>query len=53
MLLAASCQQMSNHEISFNSKLYEQIRTRADFTYKITPSVISIVDTRLGATLSN
>ena len=40
--------QMSNHEISFNTKLSDPIRTRADFTYKITPEVISIVDTGLG-----
>ena len=40
--------QMSNHEISFNINLSEPARTRADFTYKIKPSVISIVDTGLG-----
>jgi hypothetical protein len=39
---------MSNHEISFNTDLSEPTRTRADFTYKITPTVISIVDTGLG-----
>jgi hypothetical protein len=39
---------MSNHEITFNTKLFEQIKTRADFTYKITPQMISIVDTGLG-----
>src|SRR6516165_4791977 len=39
---------MSNHEISFNTKLSDPIRTRTDFTYKITPTTISIVDTGLG-----
>jgi hypothetical protein len=40
--------QMSNHEISFNTNLSEPVRTRADFTYKISPTVISITDTGLG-----
>src|SRR6266478_9919988 len=39
---------MTNHEISFNTRLSDQVRTQADFTYKITPTVISIVDTGLG-----
>lgn len=40
---------MSDHEISFNNtKLSEQVRTRADFTYKITADLISITDTGLG-----
>jgi len=39
---------MSNHEINFNTKLSEPTSTRADFTYKITPSTISIFDTGLG-----
>jgi hypothetical protein len=39
---------MSNHEISLNSRLSDQVRTQADFTYKITPTVISITDTGLG-----
>ena len=39
---------MSNHEISFNTKLSDPIRTRTDFTYKITSTTISIVDTGLG-----
>ena len=39
---------MSSNEITFNTKLSEHVRTRADFTYKITPTVISIVDTGLG-----
>jgi len=39
---------MSKREISFNTDLPEQIRTRADFTYKITPAVISITDSGLG-----
>lgn len=38
---------MSNHEIAFNTNLSEPIRTWADFTYKITPNVILIVDTGL------
>jgi hypothetical protein len=41
-------QQMGNHEISFNTNLPEQVRTRADFTYKTTPDLISITDTGLG-----
>ena len=40
---------MSNHEITFNAKLSEAPRTRADFTYKITPTLISITDTGLGS----
>jgi hypothetical protein len=39
---------MSNHEITFNTNLPEEVRTRADFNYKITPNVISITDTGLG-----
>jgi hypothetical protein len=39
---------MSNQEIAFNTELPQQVRTRADFTHKITPEVISIVDTGLG-----
>ena len=39
---------MSNHEITFNTNLSEPIRTQADFTYKITPTVISIVDAGSG-----
>ena len=39
---------MSNHEISFNTDISGPIRTRADFTYNITPAVISITDTGLG-----
>ena len=38
---------MSNHEITFNTNLSDQVRTRADFTYKITPVMISITDTGL------
>ena len=41
--------QMNNHEISFNTKLSEQVRTRADFIYKITPTLISITDTGLSS----
>jgi len=44
---------MSNHEITFNTKLSDQFKTQADFTYKTTPGVISIVDTGLGLSLSN
>jgi hypothetical protein len=39
---------MSNHEITFNTNLSEAPRTRADFIYKITPTLISITDTELG-----
>jgi len=39
---------MTNHEIAFNTDLSERATTRADFTYKITPEVISIVDTGSG-----
>ena len=39
---------MSN-EITFNAKLSEAPRTRAHFTYKMTPTVISITDTGLGS----
>jgi hypothetical protein len=42
---------MSSNEITFNNKRSEHVRTRADFTYKITPTVISIVDTGLGQRL--
>ena len=42
-------QQMGNHEISFNTNLSELPGTRADFTYKIFPRVISIFDTGLGS----
>ena len=39
---------MNSNEISFNADLPESIRTRADFTYNITPAMISITDTGLG-----
>ena len=39
---------MSSHEITFDTNLSELPRTRADFTYKITPTVISITDIGLG-----
>jgi hypothetical protein len=39
---------MNKHEITFNTNLSEPPRTWADFTYKITPNLISIVDTGLG-----
>ena len=31
---------MSSHEISFNTNLSDPIKTRADFIYKISPSLI-------------
>jgi len=34
-----------------NTNLSEQVRTEADFTYKITRDLISITDTGFGATL--
>jgi hypothetical protein len=39
----------TSHEITFNTDLAQPVKTRADFTYKIAPEVISIVDTRLGS----
>jgi hypothetical protein len=39
---------MNSNEISFNTDLPESIRTRADFTDNITPTIISITDTGLG-----
>ena len=39
---------MSKHEISFDRSLSDSIRPQADFTYNITPAVISITDTGLG-----
>ena len=39
---------MSSHEITFNTNPSEAPKTRADFTYKITPTLISISDTGLG-----
>jgi hypothetical protein len=39
---------MNSNETSFNTDLPESIRTRADFTYNITPAVVSIIDTGLG-----
>jgi len=39
---------MSKHEISFNTRQPEAIRTRADFIYDISPDTISITDTGLG-----
>jgi hypothetical protein len=41
-------QPMSDNQITFNTNLSDPIKTRADFTYEITPKVISIVDTGLG-----
>src|SRR5215471_9906654 len=40
---------MSNHNISFNTNVADTPRTRADFTYKIRPTLISITDTGLGS----
>ena len=39
---------MSDHEITFNTDLSQSIRTQADFTHNITPTVISITDTGFG-----
>jgi len=39
---------MSN-EITFNTNLSELPRTRADFSYRIRPTLISITDTGLGS----
>jgi hypothetical protein len=39
---------MSNQEITFSTDLLDPTRTRADFTYKIIPDLISITDTGLG-----
>jgi hypothetical protein len=40
---------MSNHEITFNANLPQTVRTRADFTYKITPTLVSITDAGMGS----
>jgi|SRR5215469_1437443 len=40
---------MNTHENTFNTNLSEPPRTRADFTYKVTPTMISIFDTGLGS----
>jgi len=40
---------MSSHEISFTANFSDPIKTRADFIYKISPSLISITDTGLGS----
>jgi hypothetical protein len=47
--LRLSAKVMNSHEITFNPNLPEEARTRADFTYKIMPKVISIIDTGLGS----
>ena len=40
---------MPEHEaMTLNFKPFQQPTTGADFTYKITPNTISIIDTRLG-----
>ena len=39
---------MSSHEITFNTNFLDSIKTQADFTYTITPTLISIADTGLG-----
>ena len=41
--------QMSGKEIGFNTNLSEPVRTRADFTYNMTPAMISITDTGLSS----
>jgi hypothetical protein len=40
---------MRRHEITFNTNLSEAPGTRADFTYHISPTVISITDTGQGS----
>jgi hypothetical protein len=40
---------MSKHEITFYTNLPEEVRTRADFTHKITPKLVSVTDTGLGS----
>jgi len=40
---------MRKHEISFDPDLSDSPRTRADYTHKITPDLISITDTGLGS----
>ena len=40
---------MRRHEITFNTNPSEAPRARADFTYKITPTMISITGTGLGS----
>ena len=40
---------MSSHEITFNTNLSDTPRTRAGFTYRIGPTLISITDTGLGS----
>jgi hypothetical protein len=39
---------MSKQEFSFNIRLSEAIRTRADYTYKISSTMISIACSGLG-----
>jgi len=41
--------EMRRHEITFNTNPSEAPRARADFTYKITPTMISITGTGLGS----
>ena len=40
---------MSNDEITFNANASGTPSTKTDFTYKISPTVISIVDTGSGS----
>jgi len=40
---------MSSHEITFNTNLSDTPRTRAGFTYRMGPTLISITDTGLGS----
>jgi len=42
-------QPMSNNQITFNTSLSDPIKTRADFNYKIIPTLISITDTGLAS----
>jgi len=39
---------MRDNQITFNTNLLDPMRTRADFIYKLNPTLISITDTGLG-----
>jgi len=41
-------QPMRDNQITFNTNLLDPMRTRADFIYKVNPTLISITDTGLG-----
>src|SRR6516164_7684626 len=40
-------QPMRDNQITFNTNLLDPMRTRADFIYKLNPTLISITDTGL------